>query len=376
MTPAIAGATPPITVASLSPTSGPSGGGTSVAITGSDFTGATAVTFGSVPAASFTVIDDSDIIAVTQQSESGIVDVLVTGPDGQSSPVTADQYTAITQPPDPPLPVAAQATGVRSVTVTWQPPVFDGGSPISYYYVQLSRQLQLSGQVSPATCSGTPVQCVATISGLNVGSVSFAVVAVNSAGLSSLSAVSNSVNAFANPHVRLFHPIPQSSFGGGAINLQIVAWDNDYTPITYSATGLPLGLAIDPTTGVISGTITGPVNSRNTIMATIMATDGYTSSVTTSAWHLTPGLRIVRIPRQISTVGVAVVPLAVVATDLAGATPLTFSASGLPPGLTIDPSTGLISGTPTQHGGTHVVITGTDAIGGYDQLAFNWIVQR
>ena len=38
------------TITSLSPTSGPAAGGTSVIITGTGFTGATAVTFGATPA--------------------------------------------------------------------------------------------------------------------------------------------------------------------------------------------------------------------------------------------------------------------------------------------------------------------------------------
>ena len=49
-----AGAPAP-TVTALNPTSGPTAGGTSVVIAGTNFTGATAVKFGATPATAFTV---------------------------------------------------------------------------------------------------------------------------------------------------------------------------------------------------------------------------------------------------------------------------------------------------------------------------------
>ncbi len=46
-----------------------------------------------------------------------------------------------------------------------------------------------------------------------------------------------------------------------------------------------------------------------------------------------------------------------------GAAPYTWAASGLPPGLSINPTTGQIGGSPTSPGGTNVVLTVTDADG-------------
>jgi hypothetical protein len=52
-------------ITGLDPNSGPAAGGTSVVISGRNFTGTTAVMFGSNAAASFTVDSDSQITAVS-----------------------------------------------------------------------------------------------------------------------------------------------------------------------------------------------------------------------------------------------------------------------------------------------------------------------
>ena len=51
------------TVTSLSPTSGSTAGGTLVTITGTGFTGATAVDFGATAATNLTVVNDTSITA-------------------------------------------------------------------------------------------------------------------------------------------------------------------------------------------------------------------------------------------------------------------------------------------------------------------------
>lgn len=78
------------TVSSISPTAGSPG--TTVTITGSGFTGATAVYFGLVPAASFTVNSDSQITAVSPLG-GGAVDVTVAAAGGRSPQVAADRFT-------------------------------------------------------------------------------------------------------------------------------------------------------------------------------------------------------------------------------------------------------------------------------------------
>ncbi|HEX6032119.1 MAG TPA: Calx-beta domain-containing protein [Tepidiformaceae bacterium] len=81
------------TVTNVSPNVGPTAGGTSVVITGTNLTGATAVTFGASNAASFVVNNSTQITAVSPAHAVGTVDIRVTTPGGQSANTTADNFT-------------------------------------------------------------------------------------------------------------------------------------------------------------------------------------------------------------------------------------------------------------------------------------------
>ncbi|HEX6523584.1 MAG TPA: glycoside hydrolase family 11 protein [Streptosporangiaceae bacterium] len=75
---------------------------------------------------------------------------------------------------------------------------------------------------------------------------------------------------------------------------------------------------------------------------------------------------------QSGTVGTAE-SVQVHATDSGGAA-LTYSASGLPAGLSINSSTGVISGTPTASGSSSVTVTARDSTGATGSTTFTWSV--
>jgi alpha-tubulin suppressor-like RCC1 family protein len=96
---------PPPAVSKINPDVGSEAGGTSVAISGSGFSGTSAVRFGTTAAASFTVSSSSSITA-TAPAGSGTVDVTVTTPSGTSSTSAADRYrysppVTLTSAPNP-----------------------------------------------------------------------------------------------------------------------------------------------------------------------------------------------------------------------------------------------------------------------------------
>lgn len=74
------------TLTALSPTSGAVAGGDTVTLTGTGFTGATGVTFSGIPAASFSVTNDTTMTAVTPPGAAGTnLPVIVTTPAGTSA---------------------------------------------------------------------------------------------------------------------------------------------------------------------------------------------------------------------------------------------------------------------------------------------------
>jgi hypothetical protein len=76
---------------------------------------------------------------------------------------------------------------------------------------------------------------------------------------------------------------------------------------------------------------------------------------------------------QSATVGTAT-SLQMHASDSASGQTLTYTASGLPAGLSINASSGLISGTPTASGTSTVTVTATDTTGAHGSASFTWTV--
>jgi hypothetical protein len=106
----------PVYVSSISPTSGPSAGGTSVTVRGSGFTGASSVSFGATLASNIMVNSDTKITA-TSPAGSGTVDVTVTTPNGTSATGGADQFTYILIPTVVPSPTPTNTPTPTPTTV-------------------------------------------------------------------------------------------------------------------------------------------------------------------------------------------------------------------------------------------------------------------
>src|ERR1022692_2032821 len=121
---------------------------------------------------------------------------------------------------------------------------------------------------------------------------------------------------------------------------------------TFSIAGgsLPTGLTLNPSTGAITGTPTAAGTFSDTSRVADSAGASSTSACGITIGPGSGGALSLTCAANIGQVGQPYVS-AMVATG--GTAPYTYSISvgSLPPGLTLDPSTGAITGTPTTAGG-------------------------
>ena len=163
--------------------------------------------------------------------------------------------------------------------------------------------------------------------------------------------------------------------------------------ITYSVSGLPAGLSFDAATRTISGTPEAATDGAVEVTYTAMAGDESVSlmfTITVNAmldWGDLSSLFglfnsgagkanpadshtdnsmiqfTVNVPANLTLPAVS-----------GGTPPLTYSVSGLPAGLSFDPATRTISGTPTTMGETVATYTVVDASGASQSLPVSMAV--
>lgn len=82
----------------------------------------------------------------------------------------------------------------------------------------------------------------------------------------------------------LQNPGPQSSVAGSGASLAMQASDADGDPLSYSASGLPPGLTINPSSGLISGTIAANAANASPYAVSVGVSDGTDSVSASFSW--------------------------------------------------------------------------------------------
>lgn len=247
--------------------------------------------------------------------------------------------------------------GVQGIAiVSSQPLVPTGFSGAVSYSVSPALPAGLSFNSSTGVISGTATSAsaatpyVVTGTGASSGIASVTVtIGVTSAG-ASVSRPSQVVQAEAGQPITQTASIDATGIVG---------------TVTYSITPqLPAGLTFNPATGIISGTPTTPLSGATFTITATGSTSGVASGVVTLSVS-SPGATVTdNVPAVIGTAGEAITATA--SLNVTGmTTPVVYTVSPqLPAGLSFNPSTGVISGTPTSGSpATEYLITATGAGG-------------
>lgn len=134
---------------------------------------------------------------------------------------------------------------------------------------------------------------------------------------------------------------------------QITATNN---PTGFTASGLPVGLSLNTTSGLISGTPT--VAGVST--ATLTASNGNGSSANFTLTFILGPVSVINSSASITGyAGAAITPYTLTATN----TPLSFNVGALPAGLSYNSTTKQITGTPTAVATNTVMITASNSVG-------------
>ena len=158
----------------------------------------------------------------------------------------------------------------------------------------------------------------------------------------------------------LTSPGPQLFWTGAAVSLPIVL-SGGLQPATWTAVGLPAGLTINASTGIISGTPTTEQTTPQTATVTVVD-KGLKTATTTFTWQVLVPLTLGSPGLQTTSTGVPV-SYAFAGYAHGGLVPYTWTATNLPPGLSMNASTGTVSGS-IQWGSRYLVtVQVTDSTG-------------
>lgn len=246
------------------------------------------------------------------------------------------------------LPLAITTDTLFSATVGLpysQTLLANGGTP-PYKWSTNSDQLPsgITLDANTGTLSGTPQAA---------GTFTFTVQVADSAG----GTVSRSLTLVVNvPRLTIVTGSPLPAGTVGVAYAQTLAAIGGTAPYTWSVTAGALpGLTLDPS-GSLSGTPTDPGTFNFTVQAKDSA--GQTG---TKSFNLTinPGPLTITTSVQLPD-GVLGQPISQTITAAGGAPPYTWSANGLPDGLSIDSASGIISGSASAGGSFSFTVTVTD----------------
>ena len=343
-------------VTSISPSTGPTAGGTSVTITGTGLTSATDVSFGATSAfGSCSANTATSITCNSPAGSAGAVDVTVTTGNG-TSPVNApaDQFTYVAAPTVTGVsPVSGPTAGGTSVTIT--------GTNLT---AASGVQFGTNAGTSCGSNTATSITCTSP-----AGSAGVVDVKVTTAGgTSATNAPSDHFTYVAAPTVTVVSPSTGLAAGGDSVTIT----GTNLTSATAVHFGANLGTACGTNTST-SITCTSPAGT-GTVDVTV-TTVGGTSAVNSPSDHFTylpvPAVTGVAPNSGVTSGGTSVV---ITGTNLGSATGVHFGVNSAFGSCTSNTATSITCPSPAGSAGTvDVTVTtagGTSATSSADSFSY------
>jgi hypothetical protein len=253
-----------------------------------------------------------------------------------------------------------------STTVAVMPLSIGGGvgNPLTGTIASNQSWLLVDGHASENWTAPESIALNVNPTGLVAGSYS-ATLTITSAGASNHQ-ITIPVTATVRPALQVATSQIPDILGGNPYSTRLSAVGGTGTGYKWSLVSgyLPYGISLDSTTGVISGTAV-LASSTQSLQFSVQVEDSSGADATAGiAVTYRPGLFVLQYsPSNFQfTVGSSYSSSnSVVIPTQGGVSPITLTAVGMPPGLTLDPSAGLISGTPTNAGNFPVTFYAQDA---------------
>ena len=224
-----------------------------------------------------------------------------------------------------------------------------GVGPYTYTILSGSLPVGLTLNASTGVISGTPT---------GSGASSFTVHALDSVGNTG----SQNYTVYISSNSLAITPPTLPNGTQGTAYSQTVTASGGTGPYTYtiSSGSLPVGLTLNASTGVIAGTPSGSGASSFTVHA--LDSVGNTGSQNYTVYISSNSLAITPPTLPNGTQGTAY-SQTVTASGGTGPYTYTISSGSLPAGLTLNASTGVISGTPSGSGASSFTVHALDSVG-------------
>ncbi|AOM77022.1 putative Ig domain-containing protein [Pedobacter steynii] len=284
-----------------------------------------------------------EITGTPTQAGTYIIPVTVTDANGNTK---TENYTIVVRDPLA-LPAATLANGTVGIPYPTQaiPAATGGIGPYTYTAPAASLPPGLSFNPNTREITGTPTLA---------GTYTIPVTVTDGDGKT---ITTNYTIVVGSPLV-----LPPATLADGNVNVgytsqPIPAATGGTAPYTYAATNLPPGLSFDAVTRVISGT---PTQSGLYSITVTVTDDAGTTASNTYSLRVIGALSLPTMALADGTVGTVYTEQTL--PEVTGGTgPYTYTAANLPPGMSFDPITRKLTGTPTTGGTFTFSVTAKDA---------------